>query len=71
MSKAIPIILLIFILISLGQSLYYLITDKENDSKRTVKTLSLRIGLSLILFALLIFSGFMGWIQPHPLLPTP
>jgi len=71
LSKAIPIILLIIILVSLAQSLFYLINDKGNESKRTVKTLTLRIGLSLLLFVFLIIAGFMGWIQPHGLLPPP
>lgn len=69
MFKAIPIILLIIIIFSLGQGLYYLINDKANNSKRTVKTLSLRIGLSLALFAFMILAGLMGWIEPHSLLP--
>jgi len=71
LEKAIPIFLLIVILVSLGQGLYFLVSDKGNDSKRTVKSLSLRIGLSLTLFAFMIFAGFMGWIQPHGIVPIP
>jgi len=69
LEKAIPIFLLIVILISLGQGLFYLINDKGGTSKRTVKSLSLRIGLSLFLFAFMILAGFMGWIQPHGIIP--
>jgi len=71
LEKVIPIFLLLVILASLGQGLYFLISDKGNQSKRTVKSLSLRIGLSLALFAFIILAGFMGWIQPHGVIPPP
>ncbi len=59
-------ILLVFlaILISLGSALYYLIHDK-NRSPRTVKALTTRISLSLVLFLFLLFAATRGWIKPH------
>ena len=68
MFKIFIIILLLVILISLGQALYYMITDK-GQSKRTVKMLTVRIGLSLGLFILIIIAGQLGWIKPHGVLP--
>jgi NADH:ubiquinone oxidoreductase subunit 6 (subunit J) len=64
------IILTLFILIlaSLAASMLTFIRDKENK-QRTAKLLTIRITLSVILFAVLALSFFMGWIQPHPLLP--
>ncbi|MBL4763075.1 MAG: twin transmembrane helix small protein [Gammaproteobacteria bacterium] len=68
MFKTFIIILLIVILISLGQALFYMITDK-GQSKRTVKMLTLRISLSLGLFILIMIAGQLGWIKPHGVLP--
>lgn len=64
--KAILILLLFFILFSLGSALYFLVHDR-NDSKRLVKALTWRVGLSLVLFVFLIIAFYMGWISPHPL----
>jgi len=36
-------------------------------STRAVKSLTLRIGLSLGLFLLLIIGGWLGWWHPHAL----
>lgn len=58
----------IFILIffSLGSALYYLVQDK-GDSDRIVKALTWRIGLSILLFIILIIAFALGWIKPHPI----
>jgi multisubunit Na+/H+ antiporter MnhF subunit len=68
--KSIILILLLLILLSLGASMFSLIKDR-NKTDRTVKLLTLRIALSVSLFVLLAVSFFMGWIQPHGLLPPP
>lgn len=62
--KAVIVILLGFIFFSLGSALYFLMRDREN-SDRIVKALTWRIGLSLLLFAFIIFAFAMGWITPH------
>jgi hypothetical protein len=62
--KVIIFLLIGFILFSLGSALYFLVHDRDN-SDRIVKALTWRIGLSLLLFVLLIFSYAMGWITPH------
>lgn len=58
----------IFILIffSLGSALYFLVQDK-GDSDRIVKALSWRIGLSMLLFVILLIAFALGWIRPHPI----
>lgn len=62
--KAIVIMLMVFILFSLGSALYYLVTDRDN-SDRIVKALTWRIGLSLVLFVLLFVAFAFGWLTPH------
>lgn len=66
--KSIILILLILVLLSLGAGMFTLIKDR-NKTDRTVKFLTLRIALSLSLFILLVVSFFMGWIQPHGIVP--
>jgi len=66
--KIVIVVLLILILISLGAGMVSLIKDR-GETHRTVKFLTFRIVLSIALFVLLIVSFFMGWIQPHGLIP--
>ncbi|MEX0951772.1 MAG: twin transmembrane helix small protein [Gammaproteobacteria bacterium] len=61
--KTIIVIFLLLILASLTSGLYYLIRDR-GMSDRTVKALTVRIGLSLTLFFLLIIGFATGVIQP-------
>ncbi|ASQ45228.1 twin transmembrane helix small protein [Legionella clemsonensis] len=63
-TKAIILIVMLIILIALGSSLIFLVKD-EGKTKRTVKALTWRIGLSLVLFLFLFLAFSMGWIQPH------
>jgi hypothetical protein len=62
------IIMLCLILLSLGFGLFFLIRD-QGQSRRTVKALTFRIGLSLALFVLLFLAYAAGLIRPHGLLP--
>ncbi len=64
-----PILLLLgFIVFSLGEGMYFLAKDDGAvDRTRVVKALTVRIALSLALFALLIVGYFTGLIQPHGL----
>lgn len=62
--KGVIIALLVFIFFSLGSALYFLVRDPA-QSTRVVKALTWRIGLSLVLFGLLMAAFMMGWIQPH------
>lgn len=66
--KVIIVIMLALILLSLGASLFSMISDREG-SNRTVKFLTFRIVLSILLFILIGVSFYMGWIQPHGLIP--
>lgn len=56
------------ILYSLASSFYFLVRDK-GEGDRTVRRLSWRIGLSLLL-VLLLYGGFkLGWIEPQGMDP--
>ncbi|MDJ0882059.1 MAG: twin transmembrane helix small protein [Gammaproteobacteria bacterium] len=68
MIKIIILVLLALIMISLTAGMITLIKDR-NKTDRTVKFLTIRIALSVSLFILLFLSFFMGWIQPHGLIP--
>ncbi|MCF6252152.1 MAG: twin transmembrane helix small protein [Methylococcaceae bacterium] len=60
------IIAFILILISLGSALFHLVTHTEQDqSKKTAKALTFRIGLSLVLFIMIYIAYVTGMIKPH------
>jgi len=59
--KIVVILLFVAILASLGSALFFLVTD-HGESKRTVKALALRVGLSLTLFLLLMAGYYFGLI---------
>jgi len=56
---------LVIILASLGSALFYLMRDK-GGSDRTVKALTVRIGLSVVLFLVLMGSYWLGLIPGRP-----
>lgn len=66
--KIIIALILLAILGSLTSGLFFLVRDK-GTSDRTVRALTVRISLSVLLFALLILGYFTGVIEPHGL-PT-
>ena len=57
-------VVLAAIVLSLGSALYHLATGK-GDSTRMVRSLTVRISLSVLLFVLLMAAWRMGVIQPH------
>ena len=67
--KIIVLLLLIAVLISLTSGMFFLVHDK-GDSDRTVKSLTVRITLSVALFLMLIIGYFTGMIQPHGISPV-
>ncbi|HWZ48446.1 MAG: hypothetical protein JWQ10_2366 [Herbaspirillum sp.] len=48
---------------SLVSALFFLMKDK-GKSNRTVQALALRVGLSVMLFILILVSYKLGWIEP-------
>lgn len=63
-TKLIIIFAMIIIAGSLASGLFFLIRDSGN-TKRTVKALTLRIGISLSLFIFLFIAFKLGLIKPH------
>ena len=59
--KIVVILFLIFIVASLGSALYFLIKDR-GQSDRVVKALTVRVVLSVVLFALLMLGFYFGFI---------
>jgi hypothetical protein len=59
--KIIIVLFLFFIFASLVSALYYLVKDKGQGT-RAVRSLTLRISLSLFLFGLLILGTYLGFI---------
>ena len=49
---------------SLGSALVFLVRDRGSTS-RTVNALTVRVGLSVALFLFILFSYWMGWIEPR------
>lgn len=62
--RIIILIALAGILLSLGSALVYLVRDRGSTS-RTVNALTVRVGISVALFLFILFSYWMGWIQPR------
>jgi hypothetical protein len=64
--KVLIVIVLAAIVISLGSALFHLSRGKsEEDSRKMARALTVRIGLSLVLFLLLMAAWYFGLIKPH------
>lgn len=68
--KVIIVLAFIGIVVSLASGLFYLVNDK-GDSRRTLRALTIRIGLSIGLFAFLMILIAFGVIEPHGVYPDP
>jgi hypothetical protein len=63
------VVLLGLIVLSLAAGMYSMINDRGNTN-RTVKMLTIRIALSIATFIFIFISFYMGWIQPHGVVPA-
>ena len=64
--KIIFVIAFIFIIFSLGSALFHLVKRKDQEhSDKTVKALTFRIGLSLVLFIMMYIAYATGLIKPE------
>jgi Protein of unknown function (DUF2909) len=61
--KILVAIAFFLIIASLVSALFFLMKDK-GKSNRTVQALALRVGLSVLLFILILVSYKLGWIEP-------
>ena len=62
--KILIVACLIGIVISLGSGLFHLVNDK-GGSKKMVRSLTVRVALSVALFILLFIAWSQGMITPH------
>jgi hypothetical protein len=62
--KILIIVTLFAIVISLGSALFHLSKGK-GDSKKMARALTIRVGLSVLLFILLMLAWYNGLITPH------
>ncbi len=67
--KTLIVVTLIAILASLAGGMLFLLKDK-GQTERTAKALTVRIGLSVALFGLLMLGIFTGHIKPHGIYPA-
>jgi hypothetical protein len=61
--KILLVVLLGLVLLSLFSGLYFMYKDK-GKSKRVVNALTIRIGLSMLIIAIVIFGYFSGMLPP-------
>jgi hypothetical protein len=62
--KIVILACLLAIVASLGSGLYRLVKDK-GESTKMARALTIRVGLSILLFVLLLIAWSQGMIEPH------
>jgi hypothetical protein len=60
--RIIVILMLLAIVASLGSGLMFIYRDRGQGKTRAVKAMTLRVGLSIALFLLLMVAYRLGWI---------
>ena len=65
MTEVVIVIIIIAILVALGFGLIGMIKGGKQGSDRMFKSLVTRVSLSVFLFLLVMFAGYMGWIKPN------
>jgi Protein of unknown function (DUF2909) len=67
--RIVVLLVLAAIVVSLGSALYHLARGTQQDSAKLARALTVRIVLSLALFALIMIAWYAGLITPHGLIP--
>jgi len=71
--RIVVVVVFLGIVASLGSALYHLSrggTDRTaDDSRKMARALTWRIGLSVVLFLLLMLAWYAGLIEPHGIPP--
>ena len=68
LAKLVVVAIFIGVLASLGSALLFLVKDR-GQSDRTVRALTMRVGISIGLLCLLVLLWALGLIQPHGIQP--
>jgi len=67
--KYLIIFTLCFIIYNLFKAFYHL-SRRTSSPKEVVKSLAIRVGLSMALFASLLLASYLGIIKPHAVVPA-
>lgn len=62
--KYLIVVILLFIVFSLGSAMFYLVKG-QGKSQNTVRFLTVRVALSVVLFLFILLAAKMGWIEPN------
>ena len=64
--KVVVVLMLLAIVASLGSALFHLSRGarSEEDSRKMARALTIRVGLSLALFLMLMAAGYFGLLKP-------
>ena len=68
--KILIAILVVLMIGSLGSAFYYFYKDR-GQSTRTVKALTARVAIWVLLFAMIVGGIYTGWITPSNTIPIP
>ena len=68
LAKLVVVAIFIGVLASLASALLYLVKDR-GQSERTVRALTMRVGISIGLLCLLVVLWALGLIEPHGVRP--
>ena len=68
LAKLVVVVIFIGVLASLASGLFFLVKDKGR-SERTVRALTIRVGVSIGLLCLLVLLWALGLIEPHGVRP--
>lgn len=63
--KWLVLVIFFMIVLSLVSAMVQLVRDNRGETRRMVRALTVRIGLSIALFIVLWVTWKMGWIEPH------
>lgn len=63
--KWLVLVIFFMIVLSMVSAMLHLVHDYKGETRRMVRALTLRIGLSIALFIVLWLTWKMGWIEPH------
>ena len=67
--KLVIVAILAAIVVSMGSALFHLVNDRKGETKKMVRSLTVRISLSVALFILLFVAYALGLIEPHGVRP--
>lgn len=63
--KWLVLVIFFMIVLSLVSAMVQLVRDNRGETRRMVRALTVRIGLSIALFIVLWATWKLGWIEPH------